>query len=959
MKGNRTQQIKAAFLRLREADPADREHLLVSEHGADPELQRAVQALLTKAASVPDGFLEPLPEVVEAAERARTRSGQRTDREQPASDGSFADADEAGRPGQRIGPYELLRPLGEGGFGVVWEAEQKEPIHRLVALKLIKRGMDSKQVLARFAAEQQALALMDHPSIAKVLEAGCTAEGRPYFAMELVIGTPIVPYCQQRNLTTGARLRIFELVCRAIHHAHQRGIVHRDIKPSNVLVIECDGDAVPKVIDFGIAKAVATADGSSSQVTHQRQLVGTPAYMAPEQTESTGAEVDARSDVYSLGVVLYELLTEVTPFHEDVTTSVGFETLARRIRDEHPSRPSRVATARAALPSDLDWIALKCLEKEKSRRYASAQELADDVRRHLDDLPVVAGPPDLAYRLRKFCRRHRVAVGATVALVAAFCVVATVGFFWTGWKNRQLDASNAELRQKNEAYLREKSIAQRALQDVERLSDAHVLANLVRRAERELWPAVIEKADLMEQWLLEAQQVVDRADLHRAELVAVRARALPPGQVGFESEQVLPATVRFSPRPRHDPTVPASDSDVGLSTEPDIAGPDGPEARTWSFASTKDAWLHGLLSDYVRRLDAFAAPASGTMASVRERLAFARMASARLVGDDAEAWRQVIDDIVQGDRYPELLANGFRPQFGLVPLGRDPASGLQEFLDLATHGGPIPARGADGSLPLAAESGVVLVLIPGGAFRMGAQREDESAPNFDGLGRSDEGPVHEVTVASFFLAKHELTQAQWMRLDGGSNPSYFYYGLVVNEIRVTKRHPVEQVEWSEGRRVLHQAGLQYPTEDQWEYATRAGTDTMWSFGNEGPQLHRFANFADRSSKDVLVQVTNLDDGHMFTAPVGSFAANPFGLHDVHGNVSEWCSDLFRPSYRESAPIPQPLTADGTRDPRRRAVRGGAWASAPNRLRSAFREFARGNAISSGIGVRPAREIQHR
>ena len=952
MKGNRTQQIKAAFLRLRDTDPADRQRLLVSEHGADPDLQRALQTLLTKAESVPDGFLEPLPEVVEAAERARTHSGQR-----PAADGSFADADEAGRPGQRIGPYELLRPLGEGGFGVVWEAEQKEPIHRLVALKLIKRGMDSKQVLARFAAEQQALALMDHPSIAKVLEAGCTPEGRPYFAMELVIGTPIVLYCQQHNLATEARLRIFEIVCRAIHHAHQRGIVHRDIKPSNVLVMECDGDAIPKVIDFGIAKAVGAANGSSSQLTHQRQLVGTPAYMAPEQTESTGADVDTRSDVYSLGVVLYELLTEVTPFHEDVTTSVGFETLARRIRDEHPSRPSRRAAALAGLPSDLDWIALKCLEKEKSRRYGSAQELADDVRRHLDDLPVVAGPPDLVYRLRKFCRRHRVAVGSTVALVAAFFVVATVGFFWTGWKNQQLDASNAELRQKNEAYLREKSIAQRALQDVERLSDAHVLANLVRRAERELWPAVIEKADLMEQWLLEAQQVVDRTDLHRAELRAVRARALPPGQVGFESEQVLPGAVRFSPRPRHDPTVPASDSDVGLSTEPATAGPDGPEARTWSFASTKDAWLHGLLSDLVQRLDTFAAPASGTMASVRERLAFARMAAARMVGDDAEAWRQAIDDIVQGDRYPELRANGFRPQVGLVPLGRDPGSGLHEFLDLATHDGPIPARGADGSLPLAADSGVVLVLIPGGSFRMGAQREDESAPNFDRLARADDGPVHEVTVASFFLAKHELTQAQWMRLDGGTNPSYFYFGLVVNGQRVTKRHPVEQVEWSEGRRVLHHAGLQYPTEEQWEYATRAGSDTLWSFGNDGLELHRFANFADRSTKDLPVQVTNLDDAHTFTAPVGSFAANPFGLHDVHGNVSEWCSDLFRTSYRESGPIPQPLTADGSQDPRRRATRGGAWASAPIRLRSAFREFVRGNAMSAKLGVRPAREIQ--
>jgi formylglycine-generating enzyme required for sulfatase activity len=235
---------------------------------------------------------------------------------------------------------------------------------------------------------------------------------------------------------------------------------------------------------------------------------------------------------------------------------------------------------------------------------------------------------------------------------------------------------------------------------------------------------------------------------------------------------------------------------------------------------------------------------------------------------------------------------------------------------------------------------VVLVLIPGGSFRMGAQREDESAPNFDRLARSDDGPVHEVTVAPFFLAKHELTQAQWMRLDGGTNPSYFCFGLVVNGQPVTKRHPVEQVEWSEGQRVLHRAGLQYPTEEQWEYATRAGSDAPWSFGSRGVELQRFANFADMSSRHVLVQVTNLDDGQSFTAPVGSYDANAFGLHDVHGNVFEWCSDLLLPGYREPGPPPQPVTEAASQDPRRRAVRGGAWASSPDRVRSAYREFVR-------------------
>src|ERR1043166_41030 len=342
-------------------------------------------------------------------------------------------------PGERIGRYKLLEKIGEGGCGVVYMAEQEEPVRRRVAIKVIKAGMDTCEVIARFEAERQALALMDHPHIAKVFDGGATQTGRPYFVMELVRGLRITEYCDQKKLSTRQRLDLFMQVCQAVQHAHQKGIIHRDLKPSNILVTVNDGVPVPKVIDFGIAKAVGQSLTDKTFFTRFQQLVGTPAYMSPEQAEMTSVDIDTRSDIYSLGVLLYELLTGRTPLDAKKLFRTGVEEMLRNIREQDPARPSAclgtlmeieqttVAQQRQTeapkliklVRGDLDWIVMKCLEKDRARRYETASGLATDPQHHLDNEPVVARPPSNRYRFQKLVRRNKLAFAAAGAVAAA------------------------------------------------------------------------------------------------------------------------------------------------------------------------------------------------------------------------------------------------------------------------------------------------------------------------------------------------------------------------------------------------------------------------------------------------------------------------------------------------------------------------------------------------------------
>ncbi|MBI3845643.1 MAG: serine/threonine protein kinase [Planctomycetes bacterium] len=383
-------------------------------------------------------------------------------------------------PGMTIGRYKLLQEIGHGGFGTVWMAEQGEPVRRRVALKVIKLGMDTRQVVARFEAERQALAMMDHPGIAKVFDGGATDSGRPYFVMELVKGIPITQYCDEHSLDTSERLRLFAQVCHAVQHAHQKGIIHRDLKPSNVLVTLHDGVAVPKVIDFGIAKATSQRLTDKTLFTEFRQFIGTPEYMAPEQAELSGLDIDTRADIYSLGVLLYELLTGTRPFDLHDLVESGYDEVVRHIREVDPPKPSTrtttigdkiaaIAQRRRIAPKqltkmlrkDLDWIVMKALEKDRSRRYATASAFADDVGRFLTDQPVAARPPSAGYRLRKYARRHRLGVAAgslvAVALVVGLALAAS-GYVEA---RRQRDAA----RDSEALAIREKTTAEAAREE--------------------------------------------------------------------------------------------------------------------------------------------------------------------------------------------------------------------------------------------------------------------------------------------------------------------------------------------------------------------------------------------------------------------------------------------------------------------------------------------------------------
>ncbi|HEY7154593.1 MAG TPA: protein kinase [Gemmataceae bacterium] len=348
------------------------------------------------------------------------------------------------RPGTTIGPYKLMEQIGEGGMGLVFVAEQQKPVRRKVALKVIKPGMDTREVIARFEAERQALALMDHPNIAQVLDAGVTASGRPYFVMELVKGVPITRFCDDNRLAPRQRLELFVCVCRAVQHAHQKGIIHRDIKPSNVLVASHDGTPVVKIIDFGVAKAIGRQLTEKTVYTGFNQMVGTPLYMSPEQAGLSGLDIDTRTDIYALGVLLYELLTGTTPFDKERLKEASYDEIRRIIREEEPAKPStRISTlAQASIAvsakrqsdpkrlsqlfrGELDWIVMKALEKVRSRRYETASAFAADVQRYLDNEPVLACPPSASYRLRKFVRRNQRAL-ATLALLGVMLLVAVL-----------------------------------------------------------------------------------------------------------------------------------------------------------------------------------------------------------------------------------------------------------------------------------------------------------------------------------------------------------------------------------------------------------------------------------------------------------------------------------------------------------------------------------------------------
>ena len=487
------EQVEEIFCAALELEvPDERRAFLDRACAEDVKLRSAVEQMLASQADVEEFFREGSPAL------ASTRAMSRAIADEPGFRESVDPASSAEEEvGKRIGPYQLLQRIGEGGCGSVYMAEQEVPVRRRVALKVIKLGMDTKSVIARFEAERQALALMDHPNIARVLDAGATETGRPYFVMELVPGVKITTYCDENRLDARQRLGLFVQVCYAVQHAHQKGIIHRDIKPSNILITMHDDVPVPKVIDFGIAKATGGQPLTDKTLfTTYGQFVGTPAYVSPEQAELSWLDVDTRSDIYSLGVLLYELLTGKTPFDQQELLRSGFDEMRRTLREREPHRPStklnelrveeltqtavyrRVEPRRlkSLLSGDLDWVVMKALEKDRCRRYQTANGLAADVGRYLANEPVVARPPSRLYRFQKLVRRNKTvffAVGAvSVALVAGLGTSS-----WLFVREREARQEQARLREEAEKTRNNETRLRREAEARAKIAQAAVLLN--------------------------------------------------------------------------------------------------------------------------------------------------------------------------------------------------------------------------------------------------------------------------------------------------------------------------------------------------------------------------------------------------------------------------------------------------------------------------------------------------
>ena len=586
---------ESVFAQMIEIDsPEKRAAFLEQACGHDPDLRREMEKLVSDHFKA-GRFLES-----PAARCLATI-------EQPSAE----------RPGTTIGPYKLMEQIGEGGMGLVFVAEQRQPVRRKVALKIIKPGMDSRQVIARFEAERQALAMMDHPNIAKVHDGGTTPTGRPYFVMELVRGVPITEYCDDNRLKPRERLELFGHVCAAVQHAHQKGIIHRDIKPSNVLVVSHDGTPVVKVIDFGVAKAMGQQLTDKTVYTDFLQFIGTPLYMSPEQAGQSGLDVDTRTDVYALGVLLYELLTGTTPFDKDRLHKAGYEEIRRLIREEEPPKPStRISTLGQAgttvsaqrqsdskqlckmLRGELDWIVMKALEKDRNRRYESASALAADVQRYLQDEHVQACPPSALYRLRKFTRRHRARLGVA-AILGIAVLLGGAAFLWRQGQ-RSATAQAVENDLKEAGIYRDQQQWTKAVNSLERAqgrlegSGLTELANRVEQQRRE-----VRLVDQIEKARMQMLQVAGREDRDFAGADRLYAAAFAENGMDLAALPPQKAARRIEASPIHVHLVRALDSWAYCKDH--LAKGGGNLLRSIAQAADKGPWRQQLRDPALRK----------------------------------------------------------------------------------------------------------------------------------------------------------------------------------------------------------------------------------------------------------------------------------------------------------------------------------------------------------------------
>jgi formylglycine-generating enzyme required for sulfatase activity len=852
-----------------------------------------------------------------------------------------------------LGKYRIERELGGGSQGTVFLAWDTA-LNRRVALKVLKASWSaSSAMVRRFEVEAQALARIDHPGIATVFDAGAI-RGLHYIAMRHVEGRTLAEEIADRK-KSGSRIgaaevarlvTVTEQAARALHYAHEAGLVHRDVKPGNLMI---SPGGAPVLLDFGLA----LLRGSDHRLTATGDVLGTPAFMAPEQMAGERGRVDRRADVYGLAATLHEALTcrASRPRHErDPAAALRARPPARRLE------PS--------LSRDLEAVLAAALERDPDRRYATAAAFADDLARVRAGSPVLVRPPSTWRALVAWCRRAPAA--AALILIAPIALAAGLGAL--ALKNRQIENAAADLAAKGTAADAAAQVARERFAEFRRLDDLRRVQDLEDR-ERELWPPYPDRVAAMERWLKDAEDLANRLPEHRSALLALRRRGAEAPREAFA--QGDPAVTRLLDERR---ALQAAEAELrtpepttrrqGLlrkfvdDAKPRIAAQEGGMASrpVWKFERVEDQWVHDNLALLVARLETLTGPSihERTITSVKHRVDVARSLESVSLVKPAEDWRAAVEAIgSSGSPYGGLR---IAPVLGLVPLGRDPESGLWEFAHVLS--GTPPRRGASGALEIDEGSSIVLVLIPGGKTRIGARPPlDELEPpgdHVDPVAIPLEGPPHDVVLDPFLISKYEMTQGQWLRVTG-QNPSHHNPRWTLSASYVpTLRHPVEQASIEELEDVLHRIGLVLPTEAQWEHAARARTTTPWW---HGPAIESFLhddNLADTTLDEKVAARLPFDperrDGWWGSAPVGSYRANPFGLHDVIGNVSEACADEF--DYYDAPFLPR----DGLRCARSlgaQAVRGGSYGTRAVSARSSYRSGVHQTERSPAIGVRPA------
>ncbi len=925
------------------------------------------------------------PKTAPLAERLREKFGESVDLGVSISDDEKKSAGKQSnlvenlrRSGPTGARYRLLGEVARGGMGAIlkiWD----DDLRRALAMKVVLGSDDSStgetpaidpQTLGRFLEEAQITGQLDHPGIVPVHELGLDANGRVYFTMRLVRGEELRTIFEHvRDGTDGwnatRALGVMLKVCEAMSYAHSKGVIHRDLKPGNVMVGKF-GEVY--VMDWGLARVLGRADkhdlrikpqpsstmsrvrterretGSetpdSPLITMDGDIVGTPSYMPPEQARGQLDALGPHSDVYSVGAMLYQLVSGEMPYVPHGARMSPYTILNAVLQGP----PSSLLQFAPETPAELIAIVEKAMAREITERYSTVQSLADDLRAYIEGRVVRAYETGAWAETRKWVQRNKpLATSIAAALIVA--VAGAVAFAMEADEANQRatdeSAAKAEAQRNAEAEKLARAdadhnaaVAEQKTADVLSLSAQKDLDDLVSEAET-MWPAHPAMIPKYESWLSRAKELIDGrpADLakgvkkrpslaeHKAKLAELRAKAKPLTDEHSTSER------------------------GGFAY-------DDPEAAWW------DRQLSKLIAD----LEALRDPKSGLMSDtlaepfgwgVTKRYIFAKEIEERSVtGSDAQRrWAEAIAAIKSSPRYGGLV---LKPQLGLLPIGADPESGLWEFAHLQT--GEPPVRGPDGKLVLTEAMGLVFVLIPGGKFWMGAQKSDPNGQNYDPQSRDDESPVHEVELSPYFLSKYEMTQGQWQRI-AAHNPSGYQ---PPNTLAPTLLHPVEQVNWIECKTLTERLALSLPSEAQWENGARGGTETAWWTGAERESLRGKVNLADQSAKRAgapwsdVNDWPDLDDGSALHSEVGHYAANGFGLCEVAGNVWEWCLDGFDIAFYKRSPKVDPVAPwVGSAD---RVLRGGSFALAASVARSAIRDNNPPGDASFNLGLRPAKGI---